>query len=231
MKAYKDAVEKSDRDVGALISALRDTNRFNRTMILLSADHGEGLFEHVRMDGNEGIFWDNGLYHGQTLYDELIKIPLILTLPQAAQDPWEVSRQVRSIDILPTLVSLLQLKSGESFEGIDLSRNEFQETDSLPAFSESVAVFPEVKTIRKDGWKFIYRPLDGTGELYDLRHDPKESANLAGQKSEAGDSLRRELFDWMARMDREKIKNAESRKKRELTREEKNALKSLGYIR
>jgi arylsulfatase A-like enzyme len=231
VKAYKDHVEKSDRDVGALISALSETNRFKRTMILLSADHGEGLFEHVPRSEGQVAFWDKGLYHGQTVYDEITKIPLIITLPEAAHRPREVSRQVRSIDVLPTLVSLLHIKSQGSFEGADLSRDDFQESDALPAFSESALEYPEIKSVRKGGWKLIYHPLSGAEELYDLRRDPMEGVNLAGQQSAAWDSLRRELFDWMARMDKEKIKNAESRKKRELTREEKDALKSLGYIR
>jgi len=231
LKTYREYVEASDRDVGALLSALKETNRVNRTMIVLSADHGEGLFDHVLVSEGEDAFWDKGLYHGQTLYDEITKVPLIMTLPMEHKSPREIDRQVRSIDMLPTLVSLLKLKNREPFEGVDLSLNDFQERDVLPAFSESVLDYPEIKSIRKDGWKFIYHPLSGAEELYDLGRDPRESANLAGQKGGPGDSLRRELFDWMERMEKEKIKNAESQKKRELTREEKAALKSLGYIR
>jgi len=233
-RTYRAHAEKADRDFGDLLAELEKTPRFSRTAVVLLADHGEEIFDHSGTGEAWGPSYGARLFHGQTLYDEVLRVPLIMKLPAGRNFPARVPAQVRTIDILPTLVSVLGLKSAASFEGVDLSRRDFRTEDPLPAFSESLLEFPEMKSLRKDGWKLIFHPLRGPGrefDLYDLSRDPGETDNLADSESATREKLKSELFAWIERMDRERAKIPGSSEKRELTGQEKQALRSLGYIR
>jgi arylsulfatase A-like enzyme len=230
-RKYREYVERTDRTIGEFLDGLRKLQRFDDTVIVLLSDHGEEIFDHGGEKGRSGSPYDTGLYHGHTLYDEILRVPLILKLPLGLSHPQEVEGQVRTIDILPTVLSLLHIKTGVSLEGRDLAQDNFAGNDGIPAFSESVLEYPEVKSIRKDGWKLIYHEESGACELYDLRHDPKEKVNLGGKGAELESQLRQELLDWTDKIEEEQQKNPDAKKQRELTRKEIEALKSLGYIR
>ena len=156
------------------------------------------------------------------------KIPLIIRYPKKIQKNTRVSQQVRSIDILPTILSLLDISYKGSFEGVDLSKNNFWPDENLRAYSESIFKGPEKKSIRTNNWKLIYHPASQKFELYNLYHDPKEKINLANKEKKIFQSLKKELFSWIEKMPKQ---NFEVQKKRKLSAEEIEALKSLGYIK
>ena len=105
---YKQEVEFLDRKLGTFFQYLKEQNLYDNTWIVLVSDHGEEFHEH-------GGFW-----HGTTLYDEVLRIPLIIKTPKSGLKDIRVPWQVRGIDIAPTITALLDLKADPSWEGQNL---------------------------------------------------------------------------------------------------------------
>jgi len=225
---YDRAVVAADRAVGRLLGKMERLGLLDETLIVVLSDHGEEFFDHGGRDRGFDRWYDVGVSHGQTLYDELIRVPLIMRLPGKIKPGLRVDAQVRTIDVMPTVLGLLDLEPPGPLEGTDLSRNAFAVPAGLPAFSESVLFKPEKKSLRVDGWKLIIHPESGREELYDLRADPGEQTDLAAARPEALAGLQARLREWMERMTAERAVREE---RRELSRREVEALKSLGYIR
>jgi len=147
----------------------------DKTIFILTSDHGEELYEHGRID------------HGHSLYDELIYIPLIITVPGASKSI-PINAQVRSIDLMPTIFDLIDLPvSGtlkDQFSGVSLVPLMKGENFFLDAFSETdyrYSVF--LRSLRTaDGWKFIMNQKTQGKEFYQLHEDPLEKSNISGEK-------------------------------------------------
>ena len=225
---YDRGVVAADRAVGRLLEKMERLGLLDETLVVLLSDHGEEFFDHGGRDRGFDRWYDAGVYHGNTLYDELLRVPLIMRLPGKIKPGLRVDAQVRTIDVMPTVLGLLGLETPGPLEGTDLSRDAFAVPTGLPAFSESVLFKPEKKSLRVDGWKLIVHPDSGREELYDLRADPGEQTDLAAARPEVLAGLQARLTEWMERMTAERADREERRK---LSRREAEALKSLGYIR
>jgi tetratricopeptide (TPR) repeat protein len=136
-------------------------------MIVVVGDHGEGLGEHH--EDTHGIF----------LYDSTTHVPLIVKLPSEREAGRTVEGQVRTTDIMPTILSLLGIAAPANLDGDSLEpflsgveaapRTVFGETEYPLRFG-----WAPLRSIRKEGFKFIEAPKP---ELYNLRADPGESHN------------------------------------------------------
>jgi len=109
VNVYDAGIRSVDDAFGKLMAHLRSTQLLDRTLIVFTSDHGEEFGEH----GQTGR-------HSHTLYDELLKVPLIVRMPGARFASTVVEHQVRGIDILPTVVDVLGLESLAQFEGSSL---------------------------------------------------------------------------------------------------------------
>lgn len=105
---YQREVQHLDRKVGEFLKWLEARGELDQTVVVLWSDHGEEFHEH-------GGFW-----HGQTLYDEQVHVPLVITLPGAELAGRRVPWQVRAIDVAPTLAALLGVAPSPQWEGKDL---------------------------------------------------------------------------------------------------------------
>ena len=92
---YDAEIRFTDEHIGYLFDALERNGLTERTLLIVTADHGEEFFEH----GGKG--------HRRTLFDEVLKVPLLLRLPNQVPAGLRVSSQVRHIDLMPTILSLL----------------------------------------------------------------------------------------------------------------------------
>ena len=225
---YDRSVVETDRALGRLLERMELLGLLDETLIVLLSDHGEEFFDHGGRERGFDRWYDAGVYHGHALYDELLRVPLIMRLPGKVGPDLRIDAQVRIVDVMPTVLGLLGVGTPENLEGIDLSANGFAVPDGLPAFSESLLFRPEKKSVRLDGWKLILHPESGREELYDLRADPGERNDLAGAKPDVQARLKARLAEWMERMAAEKAVREEGRS---LSPREVEALKSLGYIR
>lgn len=164
------------------------------TLLVLFGDHGESLDEH-------DIYWDHC-----GLYEATVRVPIIMRWPGHIPAGRRVSGLVQQVDMMPTILEAAGLKAPASMDGRSLwpsIRGEAEGTQSHVFLSECAwqasrgVVTAEHKFIRTvDAGPFSRPPR----ELYDLRHDPNESVNLAEERPELADQYEAMLDDWIASM-------------------------------
>ena len=120
---YDDGIKCLDDEIGNFAEKLKELDLNKNTVIIITADHGEGFYEHLRYIG-----------HGVDLYNELIKIPLIIKLPQKLNKT--VQENVESIDILPTILDVLGLEYKNEYSGSSLIPLIFGHEKNSTVYSE-----------------------------------------------------------------------------------------------
>ncbi len=168
-----------DDQLARLFAHLRERGLLDRTVVVISADHGEELWDHGRF------------FHGQSLYDELLHVPLIVRLPGAERAGTVVDRQVRSIDIAPFLVERAGFARPEGFTGRSLSEaieHPGEPADPLVA-TATMGQFPTRYGLRTPEHKLIETIDTATRQLFDLEHDPAEKADVLAARPEVADAL------------------------------------------
>ena len=186
---YDCQIIDADAAVGALVDSLAAWDRLDRSMIMVFSDHGEEFLEHGSID------------HGQTVYEESIRVPLVIFCPSLGMKPVRIKEQVGLIDLAPTIFDALRIEKPAAFEGISLlplmSRRskvvrETVRPCGIPAgclVAESIARRSEKKALRCPPWKLIYDPFYGSGELYDISADPGETLNLIDERPDVASML------------------------------------------
>lgn len=173
---YDGTIAYVDAAIGALIDALETRGLLANTLVVITADHGEELWDH-------GAF-----FHGQSLYDELLHVPLIVRLPGAAAAGTVVDATVRAVDIVPTIVDGLGLPSLLESAGKSLlaARGRPATGPDREVFARAAnPVFPHRFALRRGIHKYIVTVETGAEELYDLDADPGERVNLLGERTAA----------------------------------------------
>ncbi len=197
---YDDALKQADSFIGSLIAELKALKLYEKTVIILCADHGEEL-------GERGTF---NRFGNQNLYQEVVRVPLIIRYPGLSQRLQ--GRRIRSlvglVDIAPTVLDLLGIPNTDSdFQGESLRR--FVETTSDKEgrkFIVSEASKAKWMLLRSDGWKLVHSA--GKNELYDLNNDPGEQINLAAQNPQMLVIMLQDFFSWrQAHCNEEKTNN------------------------
>jgi arylsulfatase A-like enzyme len=170
--AYDEEIASVDVAVDRLFRQLAEADRFENAVIVVAADHGEQFLDH------------GGWEHGDTLYDELVHVPLVIRLPSTAGR--RIDDQVQLIDLYPTLLQLAGISSSSETSGRSF-------TDLLSGTHTSEQAFIELPNrayaVRADGWKCIMF-ADGHDELYDLSADPAERHNVADAHATRVDALK-----------------------------------------
>jgi arylsulfatase A-like enzyme/Tfp pilus assembly protein PilF len=167
---YDAEVAYADAMVGRLLDALRSAGQLDRTLVVVTADHGESLGEHGETT------------HGLFAYESTIHIPLIVAAP--AVRPGVEQNNVAHVDLVPTILDLVGVPIPEGLEGRSLA-------GPVPAdrtlYFEALDAYltrgwAPLKGIVQGGWKFIDLP---EAELYDLAADPAEAHNAIGRGDRA----------------------------------------------
>lgn len=176
---YDGEIRIADRAFGRLLSEVE--RRFQRdVVVVVSADHGEEFRDH------------GGVYHGSSLYEEQIRVPLIVRAPGLA--PRRVVAPVETVDIAPTVLALAGVPAPRTMRGDDLRALAVGRIDTMgPAFA---AVTHKRMAVRWP-YKLIADLRFNLYELYDLAADPRERTNLAGSRPELLDELRGEVYAWL----------------------------------
>ncbi len=202
---YDGAIVYTDDNLGRVLKELDQRGLATETVVAVVGDHGEAFGEH-----------DLYFTHDFTLYDEVLKVPLVIRYPERVSSETTVAQQVRVMDLAPTLVELAGLEPLTNVDAVSLVP--LLESGSLPfldAFAESAprrAMFPEHERVHFDGnrgkwrmvrterWKLIRIPHpDGDRyELYDLVSDPRELTNLFDRFPGEAGKLAPLLRAWMA---------------------------------
>jgi arylsulfatase A-like enzyme len=218
---YDEEILLVDENIGLILNKLEKLNLLDDTLVIFTSDHGEEFWEH------------NNYEHGHSLYQEVVHIPLILQLPGVLPRGLRITRQVRAIDIMPTILEVLGIEHNLNIQGrslLSLIRGE--EAEDRIAFSENLVSFEERKSIRDGKYNFIYFPYSDKKELYDLENDPRELRNIIDEQPDVGLKLQGRLLDWLR--DCRNMANALGTDKHsepvELDMGTKERLKALGYL-
>lgn len=174
LETYKEEIRYLDHQIAKLLEIIDNDN----TIIILTADHGDLLGEHK-------------LYgHTEKLYNSALHVPLLIKLPKFFKcNTHNIKSPVKHIDLAPTLVDILGLKSENSFDGASfwsLMVGKDTKYDSDYIISE---ITRKYLCVRKNEWKLIVNYKKNYKELYNLSHDSEEKNNLISQHKEKADEL------------------------------------------
>jgi arylsulfatase A-like enzyme len=183
-RLYHAEVESVDERIGYFLRALELSGKAAETLVVVTADHGEGFGEH-------------GLYlHGNSFYDELMRVPLLVAGPGVAAGQ-RVAQPVSHVDLMPTLADLFGVECLESPRGESLLPLLRGEPAPDLAERDHYLVSPlretESDALVRGRFKLIAAAEDRALELYDLLADPGETANLAAARPDLAHDLLRRL--------------------------------------
>jgi len=182
---YDGEIAYSDREIGRVLDELARIGRRQRTLVVVAADHGEGLGEH----GEET--------HGVFVYDSTLRVPLIMAGPGVPRGARDERGPVGLVDVLPTLLGRLGVAPQGSLSGRDL----FEDGPADFLYAETYLTrdfynWSPLHALRTERYKFIEAPRP---ELYDLRSDPGERRNVVAERANTARQLASRLGGALAR--------------------------------
>ena len=238
LNAFYDAnMRYLDMRVGELVDMIREQGILDETLLIITSDHGENLFDHNLVD------------HMFCVYDTLINMPLIIRLPGAFQPGARVDGLAQDIDIVPTIADVAGLTwdGRENLQGSSLLKpptRKFAISEYCPFILNMVDVFLNSpkrefelhrlgslqKAVVTDDYKYIWHSF-GAHELYAPLDDPDEKNNLIERESPKADELNTILRDWLAALPERPTRQTPPQTPGiQLTPERERQLRDLGYI-
>jgi len=218
-RPYAGEVAFVDSQVGRLMTWLETNQLLEKTIVVVMGDHGESLGDH-----GEGT-------HGFFVYESVLHVPLLIRAPYDAMRGRKVADVVRSVDVQPTVLDLLGIRSTETFEGQSLTSLMTGARSELGLEAYAEAVYPrfhfgwsDLRTLRAGRYKYIEAPRP---ELYDLDTDPHETTNILPQRRALAGQMRAHLRALEARLT---AGAAAARAPAEIDPDTRDRLASLGYV-
>ena len=198
--SYQDAIKAADSSISRLVKGLESEGFLNNVILIITSDHGEELGDHGRYG------------HAHSLYEEQLHVPLILKYPNSK--PVRVKSNVRLLDLMPTLLEMVNITQPVDIEGISLLPLVSGAEDNLNLPIYSMADHEKLRvSLRNNNTKYIItfsqnlteylHAINGINlslsleseEIYNLELDPKEKNNLTGtQETKA---YREEALVWL----------------------------------
>jgi choline-sulfatase len=214
---YDGEIAYTDRELGRLLETLQQQSPSDNTLLAVLSDHGESLSEHGEYS------------HGVFIYDSTLHIPWIMAGPGIPKG-FRVKGQVRTIDLLPTVMDLLGGETPSQCQGVSLVPA-FSGERVKTTYSYSESLIPkidmgwaELRGIRTDKWKYIRAPRP---ELYDLENDPNETNNVIKGHPADVERLEFQLRDLSSTGVGQR---AEVVRLKPISAETEEQLRSLGYV-
>ncbi len=171
---YDGDIAFGDREFGRFVRELKAAGLYEDALVVFLSDHGEEFLDH------------GGWLHGRSLFDELIRVPLLVKLPGNRGAGTRVAEQVQGLDVVPTVLEAMGLPLAPDLGGQPLQRTLAGGGKPRPALAEISHRGFVAHGVRTEGDKFIRRFSPQDDELlFDLRRDPREQANVASQQPRA----------------------------------------------
>jgi len=213
---YDAEIRQLDGALESLFARLREQGALDHTLVVVTADHGEEFFEH------------GGVLHGQSHYQEMLHVPLILVGPGLPRG-LRIAAPVSLVDLAPTLLALFSAPAPATLAGRDLAplwrtRNlDWPERSLFAEADRTVERRDTERALIRGNWKLVLHRDTGARELYDLAADPREQVNLAQTDPARASQLAGELTAALA----------SERRAPELPQvspSERRQLQALGYL-
>ena len=211
---YDGEIAYTDELVGRIVRYLKSHQLYDRSTIVLLSDHGEGLGDHGEQE------------HGLFVYDEAIHVPLVIKQEGNAGAGRRVADLVQHVDLVPTILDLVKAPGSGGFRGRSL-KPLLEGTGRLaetPVYSEALYAryhfgWSELTALTDERYRYIKAPRE---ELYDLRQDRDERANIAAERPQARQAMRGALEKVAA--------GAKIQTPGEVSAEARERLQALGYV-
>jgi arylsulfatase A-like enzyme len=239
---YADSTMRLRRHIASLLDRFDERGLMDDTLVVIYSDHGEEFEEHVaisrqRNEDPRGIY---GFGHGQSLYQELLHVPLLLWHPEL--DGRELDRPVSLVDVWPTLSDWLgvPMPGGYEFPGRSFAEAvesaeagpfawredpvQWHRASDRPLFASGIAYGPPQMAVIDGITKLIWREADNSREYYDLRDDPAERHPELDAGERVADRLEADLDRYFAWYDDQDYLPPE------LTDEVVEKLQGVGYL-
>lgn len=209
---YDDAIRSVDGALEDFMAALKARDLYDRALIIITADHGEGMDEHAK--------W----MHEQA-YDTCVHVPLIVKFPEGKHAGERFTPMVQLVDIYPTVADTLGLDAALPGDGQSLLALLDGRTEPIEL---GYTRRHDTNVVRTNDWKLFHDAKNDQWELYDLVEDPGEQKNIYdSDDSGTRDALKTELETFYY-TDTEA--GAQGEAARELTPEQREELEALGYF-
>ncbi|MFN3159738.1 MAG: sulfatase [Rubinisphaera brasiliensis] len=172
IQAYYASITFADAQLGQILDALNDSGLSDNTIVLFTSDHGYHMGEH-------------GHYQKTTLFENALRVPLIISSPGMKAAGGQVSTPVEMVDFYPTLTELAGLDAPEYVAGVSLA-DALDDSTSRPR-EDALSEYANGYSLRTDRFRYTsWGPEGQLGvELYDHQTDPAEMHNLAGNAEHA----------------------------------------------
>jgi choline-sulfatase len=213
---YSGEIAYMDQEIGRLLDWVKQRGLDSRTLVVVIADHGEGLGEHGEK------------YHGVFLYDSTLHVPFIMAGPGVPARR-VIQQQVRSIDLMPTAMAYLHITLGLDVQGVSLWPLILHGRPVPTNYAYCETLYPrtfmgwsELRAMHNNKWTFILAPHP---ELYNLQSDPGETTNVYPRYAVQDHDLEAKI--WAVVGGRNKDRNVSSVA---LSPAERRELESLGYV-
>ena len=216
-KLYDGEIAYVDSVIGKLFTFLAGRKLMDKTVIVLTSDHGEALGEHGET------------YHGYYVYDSTLRVPLIFSIPNLDRQIREVSLPVSLLDVAPTILQAVGIACPSQMQGRNLLASILgKKQEPEPIYAESLFAnlhfgWGTLHTLRLGHQKLIQTKKP---ELFDLENDPVEKINLFDTNRAVATTLKNRLEEIVTRYTRKQPRKAAPR----LSEEALNKLRTLGYM-
>jgi tetratricopeptide (TPR) repeat protein len=189
--AYDGEIAYADEIVGRFVQTLKKRDLYHGATIIVLSDHGEGLGDHGEQE------------HGLFLYDESVRVPLIVKQPDSIGAGRRITSPVQHIDIVPTVLDFVRAPVPGDLRGRSL-RDVLESSDAtLPEegiyaeafYSRLHFGWSELYSLTDARYRYIKAPRE---ELYDLQQDPREQQNLAADREQSVTAMRGAIERFVA---------------------------------
>jgi arylsulfatase A-like enzyme len=212
---YDSCIARTDAEIGRLVEYLKRNGLYDNTMIIVTADHGEEFMEH------------GGLGHGDTLYNELLHVPLVVKLPGQHRKR-VIPGSFALANLYPSILKTIGFSPPSGRAGFGFELNSIRAVPNSYVFSSTEFLKP-LRSVLEYPYKYILSLDTGKGTLYDLQSDPGETLDISNAQPLIAARLDAVLKDHVREMSAQ-ANAAPAPKTVVLSDREKNVLRSLGYM-
>lgn len=218
LNRYDNEIRQMDRGLGEFLKFLKEIEVYDNSLIVVTSDHGESFGEHGLM------------LHTPAVYEELVRVPLIVKYPKDHHKTGHVSTPISLVDIMPEVLIVVGIPIPTGVQGVSFSQKQHNlivERYKDENWAWTAYPFGErsLRVIYEKDYKYIWTS-NGKHELYNLRDDPQELNNLFDRVPEIAFEMEKKLDQWVQTSYRDHSKDRSFK----ISKEVEETLKAMGYL-